>query len=39
MVLLARCADVCPGRGAIIESNPCGLLPPLLAEDLGLHVL
>ena len=37
MALLARCDDVCLGQGAAIESNPCGLRPSHLAEDLGLH--
>ena len=39
MVLLARCDDVCLGQGAAIESNPCGLRPSHLVEDLGLHDL
>ena len=39
MVLLARCDDVCLGQGAAIESNPCGLRPSHLVEDLGLHAL
>ena len=39
MMLLARCGDVCLGQGAAIESNPCGLRPSHLVEDLGLHAL
>ena len=39
MVLLARCDDVCLGLGAAIESDPCGLRPTHLVEDLGLHDL
>ena len=38
-MLLARCGDVCLGQGAAIESDPCGLRPSHLVEDLGLHAL
>ena len=38
-MLLARCGDVCLGQGAAIESDPCGLRPSHLVEELDLHTL
>ena len=39
MVLLARCDDVRLGQGAAIESNPCGLRPTRLVEDIGFYAV